>query len=282
MTEVPGAAGSERIADLFDLVADSYDNVGVDFFGPIAERLVAAVGPPAGARVLDIGCGRGAVLFRLAAAVGSDGEVTGIDLSPNMVAATAHDARAHGLANVHVQMMDAMDPRLPQGAFDAITASFMIFFLPDPAAALTRWRSLLVPRGTVAVSTFSAWDPRWAQLEDLFTPYHGEGGRDFFPIDPRDPNGPFGSDAGVEALMHEAGLVDARSTSFELVQRFDDAAQWFAWTRSHGQRMLWEAIPAEEVDRVRDAAFERLDGWRDDEGRITARHRIRITLAQRP
>ncbi|WP_305091486.1 class I SAM-dependent methyltransferase [Prescottella sp. R16] len=282
MTEAPGTGRSERIADLFDLVADSYDNVGVSFFGPIAERLVAAADPPHGGRVLDIGCGRGAVLFRLAAAVGSDGEVTGIDLSPNMVAATAHDARAYGLVNVHVEMMDAMNPRLPQGRFDAITASFMVFFLPDPAVALTRWRSLLVPRGTVAVSTFSAWDPRWAALEDLFEPYRGRGERDFFPIDPRDPNGPFGSDAAVEALMESAGLVGVRSSSFELVQRFDDTSQWFAWTRSHGQRMLWEAIPADEFDRVRDAAFERLDGWRDDEGRITARHRIRLTLAQRP
>ncbi|WP_430332630.1 class I SAM-dependent methyltransferase [Rhodococcus sp. ACT016] len=279
MVEVPDARRSEMIADLFDLVVDSYDNVGVSFFGPIAERLVAAVGPKPGSRVLDIGCGRGAVLFRLAAAVGPTGEVTGIDLSPKMVATTAHEARARGLGNVHVQVMDAMDPVLPQGTFDAITASFMIFFLPDPAAALTRWRSLLVPRGTVGVSTFSAWDPRWEQMEDLFARYRD---KQFFTVDPRDPNGSFGSDAAVEGLMRSAGLVDARSAVFDLALRFDDADQWYAWTRSHGQRLMWDSIPADELDEVRSQVFERLEDWRDDEGRITSHHGIRLTLAQRP
>ncbi|WFR71174.1 methyltransferase domain-containing protein [Prescottella defluvii] len=279
MVEAPDAGRSERIAELFDLVVDSYDNVGVSFFGPIADRLVAAVDPQVGERVLDIGCGRGAVLFRLASAVGSTGEVTGIDLSPKMVATTAHEARARGLSNVNVQVMDAMRPTLRNGTFNAIAASFMIFFLQDPGAALTRWRSLLVPRGTVGVSTFSGWDPRWAQMEDLFEPYR-EG--QFFSVDPRDPNGPFGSDAAVERSTRSAGLVDARSTNFDLDLHFDDADQWYAWTRSHGQRLLWDAIPDDELERVRDAAFERLDGWRDDEGRITSRHRIRLTLAQRP
>lgn len=279
MVEVPDAKRTELIADLFDLVVDSYDNVGVSFFGPIAERLVGAVDPPPGARVLDIGCGRGAALFRLADAVGASGRVTGIDLSPRMVEATARDVRARGLSNVDVRVMNAMDPELPHGRFDAITASFMIFFLPDPATALTRWRSLLVPRGTVGVSTFGAWDPRWEQMDHLFAPYRD---RHVFSVDPRDPEGPFGSDAGVERLMRTAGLVDARSSSFDLVLRFADLDQWYAWTRSHGQRMMWDSIPEADRDRVRDQVFERIDGWRDDSGLITSRHTIRLTLAQRP
>ncbi|QCQ91231.1 class I SAM-dependent methyltransferase [Rhodococcus sp. SGAir0479] len=279
MVEVPDTGRSERIAGLFDSVVESYDNVGVAFFGPIAERLVDAVAPAPGARVLDIGCGRGAALFRLAAAVGAEGQVTGIDFAPKMVAATARDARARGLANVDVRVMDAMDPELPHGEFDVITASFVIFFLPDPAAALTRWRSLLVPRGTVGVSTFGAWDPRWEQLSDLIAPYRD---RSVFTVDPRDPNGPFGSDAGVERLMRSAGLVDARSSQFDLVLRFEDVEQWYAWTRSHGQRMLWESIPENELGHVRDQVFERVDGWRDDSGLITSHHTIRLTLAQRP
>ncbi|CAM3105954.1 class I SAM-dependent methyltransferase [Prescottella defluvii] len=276
---MPDGLQVARLAELFDLVVDSYDNVGVPFFGPIAEHLVREADPQPGSRALDIGCGRGAVLFRLAEAVGPDGEVVGIDVSPKMVEATAHEARARGLTNVTVQVMDAMKPTLPRGRFDTITASFMIFFLPDPAAALTAWRSLLVPHGTVGVSTFGAWDPRWEQMEDLFAPYRDRG---FFSVDPRDPNGPFGSDAAVEGLMRAAGLVHPRTVGFDLDLYFDDAEQWYTWTRSHGQRQLWDAIPAAELDRVRDAALARVDGWRDEQGRITSRHRIRLTYAQRP
>ncbi|MCL2533676.1 MAG: methyltransferase domain-containing protein [Nocardiaceae bacterium] len=280
MVESSNARGPGTVAGLFDLVADSYDNVGVSFFGPIAERMVAEVGPRPGDHVLDIGCGRGAVLFRLADAVGPAGEVTGIDLSPRMVASTANEVRTRGLANVTVQVMDAMQPSLPHGTFDAITASFMIFFLPDPGVALTRWRSLLVPGGTVAVSTFSAWDSRWEELDDLFEPYRDQGGR-LFAGDPRDQNGPFGSDGAVERLMRNAGLVRPRTVAFDLDLHFDDGAHWYAWTRSHGQRALWDAIPDDELGRVRDDAFRRLEGWRDDDGLITSRQRIRLTLAQR-
>ncbi|PTR27417.1 methyltransferase family protein [Rhodococcus sp. OK519] len=279
MVEVPEEVHTARVADLFDLVADSYDNVGVSFFGPIADRLVEAVAPPPGAQALDIGCGRGAVLFRLAEAVGPSGEVTGIDLAPRMVAITAHEARARGLTNTHVQVMDAMRPTLPSGRYDVITASFMLFFLPDPAAALTAWRSLLVPRGTVGVSTFGAWDPRWEELDDLFAPYRDSR---FFPVDPRDPDGPFGTDAAVEGLMRNAGLVHARTSTFDLDLTFDDPGHWYSWTRSHGQRMLWESIPESDRDQVKDAALERVEGWRDESGRVATRHGIRLTLAQRP
>jgi ubiquinone/menaquinone biosynthesis C-methylase UbiE len=57
-----------QVAALFDQLADSYDQVGVDYFQPIAEGLVGRLKPQTGERVLDIGCGRGAALLRLAAA----------------------------------------------------------------------------------------------------------------------------------------------------------------------------------------------------------------------
>ncbi len=46
--------------------------------------------------------------------------------------------------------------------------------------------------------------------------------------------------------------------------------------------MLWDSIPEDERDDVRDAALERVEGWRDEDGRVVTRHKIRLTLAQRP
>ena len=56
----------ERVAGVFDRAAPTYDAVGVAMFGPIAERLVAELDLRPGERVLDVGCGRGAVLLRAA------------------------------------------------------------------------------------------------------------------------------------------------------------------------------------------------------------------------
>ena len=77
-----------RVADVFDALAPTYDQTGMPFFRPVGARLVELVAPRPGERALDIGCGRGAVTVPLAGAVGADGSVLAVDVSPNMVAAT--------------------------------------------------------------------------------------------------------------------------------------------------------------------------------------------------
>ncbi len=65
--EVAGAAASGLTADVtaaFDMAADRYDAVGPAFAGPVAARLTELAGLRPGWRVLDAGCGAGAVLTR--------------------------------------------------------------------------------------------------------------------------------------------------------------------------------------------------------------------------
>ena len=122
------------VQQVFDGAADTYDAVGVSMFQPIAEQLVTDLSPRSGERALDVGCGRGAVLFRLAEAVGPTGRAIGIDLSPRMVEATAAEAAAAGLP-AEVAVGDAEAPDVPDAAFELVTSSLVLFFLPDPAAA---------------------------------------------------------------------------------------------------------------------------------------------------
>ena len=103
---------SQFVAGVFDRSAATYDAVGVAWFTPIAELLVAELAPQPGVHALDIGCGRGAALWPLAQAVGPAGAVTGIDLSTAMVEATRKDVSARGLSNVDLQVMNASAPDL--------------------------------------------------------------------------------------------------------------------------------------------------------------------------
>src|ERR1700694_6211840 len=119
----------QRMAKLFNDLADTYDAVGVEFFQPIASGLVMALDPRPGEQALDLGCGRGAVLFPLAAAVGPSGSVTGLDLSPRMVQATADDVGRAGL-DIELLIGDAMAPDLPAGSYDLVASSLVLFFLP--------------------------------------------------------------------------------------------------------------------------------------------------------
>jgi ubiquinone/menaquinone biosynthesis C-methylase UbiE len=64
---------------------------------------------------------------------------------------------------VSVRLGDAQAPAFPDGSFDVVTAGLVLFFLPDPRAALTAYRKLLRPSGRLAFTCFAAHDPRYPE-----------------------------------------------------------------------------------------------------------------------
>jgi SAM-dependent methyltransferase len=265
------------VAAIFDRVADSYENVGIPWFAPIAQGLVDLVAPRPGERAVDVGCGRGAVLFPVARAVGAAGHVVGVDLSARMIELTGREVAALGLATVELHVMDAGALELPPAQADIVTASLVLFFLPDPQTALRGWAALLRPGGRLAVSTFAEQSDPLRDLDGLFLPY--------LPTQMLDArtsgrSGPFASDEGVERLFAGAGLVDVGTTSADVEVVFPDIDAWVAWTRSHGQRAMWEQVPAQEHDRVLRGAQEILDRERGPDGASRLRQRVRYTLGR--
>jgi ubiquinone/menaquinone biosynthesis C-methylase UbiE len=276
MAEAPDPTA--QVAGLFDALSATYDAVGVDFFAPIAAGLLEAMPPRPGERWLDVGCGRGAVLLPAAEAVGADGQVMGIDISPGMVEQARRLAAERGLGNVDVAVGDARDPQV-SGPVDAVSSSLVLFFLPDPAAALRSWLPLLAPGGRLGVATFGSIDPRWEHVDDVFAPH--------LPPQMRDArttgkDGPFGSDAGTERLAADAGYVDVRTVTLDLPVRFADAEQWHAFTWSIGQRAMWLAVPEEQRADVRAEAERRIASYADADGSVTFTQVVRYTLASRP
>lgn len=267
---------SQEIIGVFDRSADTYDAVGVPWFGPIAEGLVAELAPELGDRVLDLGCGRGAATLPLTEAVGPTGLVLALDASPRMVEAAARDF-AH-LPQVSVRVGDASAPELPGASYEVVAASLVLFFLPDPVAALRAWADLLVPGGRVGVSTFGPQEPQWKAVDDHFTPY--------LPQDMKDARvsgrkGPFASDAGVEQLLRDAGLSHVRTATTTLTVTFDDAEQWHAFSWSHGQRALWEAVPESERPAVKQRCLASLAACHDASGRPVVTQQVRYTVGRK-
>jgi ubiquinone/menaquinone biosynthesis C-methylase UbiE len=269
---------SRQVAALFDRVAETYDSVGVPWFTPIARQLVDELAPAAGESALDIGCGRGAALWPLADAVGGEGRVTGIDLSTEMVRATGADLAATGLGHVTLKVMDASDPDLEPASFDVIASSLVLFFLPDPAAALRSWWQLLAPGGRLGISTFGPRDQLWTDIDKLFVPYLPQQ-----LLDARTSGtaGPFSSDAGMAALLGAAGFDTTRTVGISQPVSFSDVGEWHAWARSHGERAMWDAV-GDNAEAIRSRAAELLAAGRGPDGRTVLTQQVRLSLAVRP
>ena len=273
------------IAGVFDRASETYDGVGVEFFSIVGRELVDLARLQPGEQVLDVGCGRGAVVFPAAEAVGPGGSVLGIDLAPGMVARTAEVARQRGLDQVRLAVMDAQEPQLQASSYDVVLSSLVVFFLPDPLAGLRAWRAATRDGGRLALTTFVGRDDeRWAWLSEVFPERDpratkavdsgGDGGAD----GPQDP-GPFSSAARLHALLADAGWVDARSHERNHDVRFADDDQWIAWSWSHGMRAHWEKTPEKDRDVLLTTIRRRLATMRAEHGRLELRMQVRYTTA---
>lgn len=251
------------VARLFDELSPFYDQTGVAFMGPIAERLTGLLAPQPGEHVIDLGCGRGAMTTRLARRVGPTGQVTALDLSANMVAATREELARQGLTWVDVRTGDASAPDLPAGAASVVAASLVLFFLPDPQTAVRRWLDLLSRGGRIGITTFGDQDDVWRQVDALFDPYLPSG-----MLDPRTSGrrGPFASEAALAAMVATAGGRVVGSIEEPLTVAFTDVDQWERFTLSTGQRQMWSHVPDDQRAGLRRAAAGLLDSTRPRPG----------------
>jgi len=99
--------------------------------------------PSSQIQLLDIGCGTGSLSLILAEL---DCAVTGIDLSPEMIALAEAKAKL-AQRTIQFQVMDAAFPRFPAHHFDMIVCRHLLWALPEISQVLDRWVRLLKPGG---------------------------------------------------------------------------------------------------------------------------------------
>jgi SAM-dependent methyltransferase len=112
----------------------------------------------AGMRVLDVGCGTGAISAGIAATVGPTGTVVGIDSSAHLIAKGKTDHA--DLANLILTEADLFTYQ-PAEKFDLIVAARVLQWLSDPAAALLQFKSLLKPGGIISILDYNHTQLQW-------------------------------------------------------------------------------------------------------------------------
>jgi len=134
---------------LFDTFVEFRDIVttGLGVQGSVAMELTA---PRAGERVLDIGCGFGDASQELAALVGPEGSVHGVDASSRFIDVARQEAAEAGLENVTFDVADVEAAGFP-AEYDLAFSRMGTMFFANPVAAMRHVCGALVPGGRLCM-----------------------------------------------------------------------------------------------------------------------------------
>ena len=165
------SAPNRQAVELFAPLGPTYDRyASVLSFGqdPRWRRfLVSRVDVGAGATALDVATGTAAVAIALARRTGCS--VVGVDQSPDMLAAARQRVAAAGLQD-RIRLLEANAERLPfdDGAFDALTFTYLLRYVSDPAATLRELARVVRSGGTIASLEFGLPRGVWRGLWELY------------------------------------------------------------------------------------------------------------------
>jgi len=202
----------------FDVAGGAYGRFMGRFSEPLAEPFAdfAGVFPASALRVLDVGCGPGALTALLVERLGSD-SVCGVDPSEPFVAAVRER-----LPGVDIRQAPAED--LPYGSaqFHAALAQLVVHFMADPRRGVGEMARVTAAGGVVAACV---WDHGggqgplslfWRAASELDPDVLDESGR------------PGAQEGELGSLLTAVGLEDVVETALTVTSAFSSFDEWWA------------------------------------------------------
>ncbi len=140
-------AAKQRVRAQYDAVASAYERRWSGYVEASVRATLQRLEVGAGERLLDVGCGTGLLLARLAEALPAV-QLAGVDLSPAMLA----EARGRLPARAILAAADAESLPFAAGSFDVVVSSSSFHYWPAPEQGLRQIRKVLRPGGRVVIT----------------------------------------------------------------------------------------------------------------------------------
>ena len=211
MTRLADFVGTRSMAELYDI----YWVPGVlDVFArELANRVET------GARILDLSTGTGLVAGYAAEGAGPDGEIAGLDPTPDLLSA----ARAKNFSGAPVRWMEGSGEDMPfeDGSFDAVLCHQGLQYVADREATFSEIKRVLMPGGRLPAGVWSSAErqPAFGVVEDSLASHIGSEQR---PIHAWS----FGGLEELRRLAEGAGMMLERLETIERPMRFDSIQQF--------------------------------------------------------
>jgi ubiquinone/menaquinone biosynthesis C-methylase UbiE len=247
----------------------------------LSDRMVALSGISAGDCVLDVATGLGEPAATAARAVGPDGHVDGVDLSPGMLEFAQRRATRLGLTNLSFREADANALDAPDTPYDAILCRWGLMFMSDLQATLRSFRTILKTDGRIVAAI---WGPpeeapalsmgNRVVLHELGLPAPNEG-----------PGTPFALsdvDAAVESFG-AAGLRDVSGEWLPVTYEFQSVSEFIQFRRERS-KPLEDRIahfPSDERDAAWQAVARAAKEYVDTEGVVRMANKAYVISARR-
>ena len=226
----------------FDVSADAYLRFMGRYSEPLAAQFANLAGVGSGQRVLDVGCGPGALTAELVRRVGADA-VSAVEPSSSFAAAVRER-----LPGVDVRRSAAERLPFPADAFDAALAQLVVHFMTDPLLGLREMGRVTRPGGAVAACVWDHAGGRgplstfWRAVREL------DPGAD-------DESGLAGVREGhLAELFTQAGLAAVRVTTLTVrVRQAGFESWWETFTLGVGPAGAYlTSLPAARQDELRE------------------------------
>jgi SAM-dependent methyltransferase len=239
-------------AETFRAPAEAYDR-HIGRYGPqLALALISSAGVQPGNRVLDVGCGPGALTAALAKLTGAN-NVAAVDPSEPFAAACA--TRVPG-AKVEVAAAESLP--FADDSFDAALSQLVVNFMSDPVAGVSEMRRVTTPLGTVAAAV---WD--YAGEMTLLRRFWDAA----VALDPASETLDEGRSMAcsrpdeLEGLWREAGLEAVQTSALDVEAAYDSFDDlWHGLEGGVGPAGAYAAgLPSERRAALRDEVRRRLD-----------------------
>ena len=265
-----------------------FRHILINGLAPHGTKALRIAPPNPGDRVLDVGCGFGDASQEIAALVGEQGSVLGVDVAPRFIEAAREEAAEAGVGNVSFEIVDVQAEQFPQ-EFDYAFSRFGTMFFANPVPAMRNIRAALVPGGRLcSVVWRRREDNPWLYAAELIVKgLMGEAPED--SEEPRCGPGPF-SLAGADTtsdILRAAGFEEIAFHRLDLPYRFGgdaDEAVALAMAIGPGAEVIrLSGDAAEEVRPQVEAALRAgLTEYETEDGSLVGNSSTWVITARAP